>query len=1625
MKIGKFLSKKFLLPVICVLFSAILSLCGANLVNANLQTSSSIGEVENSENDMKGEASGYWSKNAEKPKSQNGSSWNEGTESNPFMITNASELAYIIEDSDAYYLMNTDEIDMSAHYWDWYTDSLFSFSGTIKAVNRDIVKIKNVILGAEGFLGIFFKVDYFLPNISNATISDIYIDIQDFGGFIGTARNSVIDNCVTVGEPIDMTSCGGIVSKIYDDCTITNCVNYRTFRNTSSGQTTTSGGIVGGVYGGGTAVIENCVNFGDIEISGSSSLFVDTYLEAGGIVGTVCNDTTGIRIINCVNYGKISANNGKAQCVGGIIGKLYNENHSYITDSIEIKNCANFGLISASSSGFNLLAGGYIGGIVGYADTEEIIKIENCVNYGSLEGNDIFSRYNLGGILGYGYVSYGYNMSTLTECINYGKIGRGNTGGIAGRVDFYSISGCINAQFMIEGYSLLSDMSNSSISGCMGVVRNQSFHLIPTHYYGSNLVTIMDYKSVSDLGSVAYHDTVISYMEKYGFDFSIWSKDRVYNTWVDNYCSEMVTLNFLTLSANIGIQNEVQIGKDSFEYQLKYVEDGYTAEFISYDLYLDEGKITTDGINSYKFLNNYGKEVPLFLILGNKTKKYGLEGVYDGTDGNATQLSDKDTTTFVTTDFAGKTYIIRSSIIRCDVTIETAYISDLAYKHEGKTSNMVYGTGGGNISSVEVSGEDVDISNNSSVNFIVSYNATVEIGLSLEKGYELFALVEKDSLSDNKIDNETKKCDILGKTEATENIYISRDTNHFNIDFSKINNADTIKSSKSYVLVFSKYQHELSIDVETATVNGAQETSNDKSAKYYFGYKAPEYGRDTSIKPQLYDQNGGKVDNMTTVYYEVLNDFGKNPYSWYVGTFDCITSASDGSYSHQIEWGGPSGKINIPVNKGNEIFVYDSNAFSTSDGTSLNLYVSAAVGVDDEKLLTMSADVSITIKLKKFVVDIENCYGGKFVTYSYYFLDLYDSSTKSENNYVFGSDGGTTSLTENGISEDAFEVTYKNVYVKVSADGNNLTITNANEGDPGAISCVRVDYKLFLFREVDFDETDPLNSTWSDSYIRKEGNGSEESDTTLGGDLKLTDISSSITKTSQKGYYYNENENSFVVAVESGNNFKVLGEEFQHVDYSSSYQVDYINDDLMKDLSKYDLYTIAEGSSDDRKVLLLSYYSLKLFNLTITDSLKTLEIKVNDEKIETGGNEKISIDVKSYSKIDLAVGQTVNVEYNMSDVEISFKKYDCLKIGGETVTIFPNYTFQLIETSDTNDARFDLAIEVVMRADGNNYQTTLLQKENGYYLIQSAQDLLRVYYQLNLGSQDGLKDYKFKQTCDIDLSKYKDLIPLGTKNIPFQGYYDGQNYSIKNFTIDASNLSNVGFFGYVKNATIKNINFVGGTVSGFENVGAVVGYAENSQITNCHNYKCNVYYSQSKSESYIYSTTELDNSETTPSETNNTETKETTQIYDVPSAATKHLNEKMLLRYDESKNEFNIGGEGNVAISMTMNPSNIGGFCGYLAGGKISVASAKGGVITIKEESENDKTEGKETSEESQEDAPNYLGGFVGFFGSGEIQYSYTSHNKFAGNDIALNEHCHTEMTEITCDTCKEHFIWQ
>lgn len=271
----------------------------------------------------------------------------EGTESNPYLIESAENLAFLsymvnkgFETQDLYFLLTTD-IDLNGSEDQPWTpiglgNNYFYEDGCDRTPDASFVP-------NNSFRGYFDGDDH--------KIYHLFIKDVTMGGLFGSVENSCEIKNIHVENGIiyNVSHGGGIIGKCATGAVITNCSN----------GTDISGNNAGGILGSGNASIVNCYNSGKIKghtnaggivgCPGSHEISecyntgeIISFGIGGGIVG---NTTSRISIINCYNTGKVS---GNAQYIGGIGGMVVKGS---------VKNCYNVGDIANSQ--------GTTGGIIG------------------------------------------------------------------------------------------------------------------------------------------------------------------------------------------------------------------------------------------------------------------------------------------------------------------------------------------------------------------------------------------------------------------------------------------------------------------------------------------------------------------------------------------------------------------------------------------------------------------------------------------------------------------------------------------------------------------------------------------------------------------------------------------------------------------------------------------------------------------------------------------------------------------------------------------------------------------------------------------------------------------------------------------------------------------------------------------------------------------------------------------------------------------------------------------------------------------------------------------------------------------------------------------------------------
>ncbi|MGI6721035.1 MAG: InlB B-repeat-containing protein [Anaerovoracaceae bacterium] len=267
-----------------------------------------------------------------------------GTETDPYLIEDAADLAKLATNVDngityeGKYIKMTGDIDLSA-YPDFNpigggtNRDLKYFRGTFDGDGHRITNLKivykpttgggwNPVVHHSTYSGLFGAIRG--ATLKNFTVSGTVGAGYRSGGVVGSTR----DACTLqgIGAEVDVTAhtpeagydstqaIGGLIGEVDSGTTITidQCYNRGTISNDESGDYARTGGLVGSIQAGGSHVsITNSYNTGDVSDTAGGSI--------GGLVGgMIMSGDEQVSLTNCYNAAKITGSNFVGQLVGGV-----------------------------------------------------------------------------------------------------------------------------------------------------------------------------------------------------------------------------------------------------------------------------------------------------------------------------------------------------------------------------------------------------------------------------------------------------------------------------------------------------------------------------------------------------------------------------------------------------------------------------------------------------------------------------------------------------------------------------------------------------------------------------------------------------------------------------------------------------------------------------------------------------------------------------------------------------------------------------------------------------------------------------------------------------------------------------------------------------------------------------------------------------------------------------------------------------------------------------------------------------------------------------------------------------------------------------------------------------------
>ena len=207
--------------------------------------------------------------------------------------------------------------------------------------------------------------------------------------------------------------------------------------------------------------------------------------------------------------------------------------------------------------------------------------------------------------------------------------------------------------------------------------------------------------------------------------------------------------------------------------------------------------------------------------------------------------------------------------------------------------------------------------------------------------------------------------------------------------------------------------------------------------------------------------------------------------------------------------------------------------------------------------------------------------------------------------------------------------------------------------------------------------------------------------------------------------------------------------------------------------------------------------------------------------------------------------KTYNVSYFGPDNVLLFSESIVYGEAVEEKTYVTNSGY-LFEGWIYDDNFFDFAtiisesIELYVKVHIKNITHLEFGKGTVYepYLIYNAIQLMYLsnYVRSNKDGNLGYSGVYFALAGDIDCSLFEEFAPIGSESNPFRGYFNGNNFEIRNLIISKS-YSRIGLFGCISGSEIVNLRIENAVIDStvytvVVGAGILCGEAINSSIEN-------------------------------------------------------------------------------------------------------------------------------------------------------------------------------------------------
>ena len=1296
----------------------------------------------------------------------------------------------------------------------------------------------------------------------------------------------------------------------------------------------------------------------DLDDVATATLYIDTEEELRNMSSTVNYTLTGnIRLtstrpwipisysanfngngytISGINVTSSSGSAGFFSTLSGSVSNVILEGKVEVSSSLYVGGVAGTlesrGSISDVWNKMNVYGGSAnsVGGIVGYDNG----SVSSCLNEGYIEGDT-----NVGGIVG---ATYDDNLS---YCINKGTVSGDVAGGILGYtsqdLDIYQcvnlgrISGGSLAGGIVGKLGIVSLIGNQPIAGILSCVNTGSVTAETAGLFGGDVDAVL-------AGCYFTNKSGVACGESNNSRGDAWQRNKLAEAMREiHYYDDYITLPYTGIFGSVQMSDfvsyiEIYVAVENENGGYTEVDNNsymYNVGFRSYDTV----KISYDNDRDcYYMLASDSQQDIISSIINNSNEAYIYAGIYETLNGGENDLiTDETSYSSLYNELEYDVIYVRFDLNPTEITANVYYST--SFSSNGTfPSNAYSGTAGGE-ATIRTESSNQTLNINPSATIETEKGDTITFTMSARSGYELVGLFMVSIDDSGRI---TGRTNILAGNSSNVSVDYNGSLSEITYSFENTNITSGGEMVENYHIVFARYQTYFTIsesyttDREEFVEEFGATVSKTTYVTYGYQSRSLHYEVDRRTYAGFYI-NDLRTDTITLSAGSSSNPFFAGNRAWYVA--NCGTS---------FYWGGEEEfSFNNISNLPNGITAYDSS----------NPYF-------EVDLWSYYYGGDMSFSFKEYSVNLDEKRGGETRIYDLYIVDGYEDIQTGE--YTYGELGGTTNIRRNGRNLSKIDIYLDNgVLSDAGTNAKAFAFTN-----------FIIDY----YYEFVYDSRSPFDSHFYDEnyggdYLER---AEKVSDTAISAFTEATNAT--ISKT--VNYGFND----------------AYGYDYRFADdHTSDSGYDLSQNSVLEliDLFSESESSVAQENIENFNIVLFSKFAINSYNLTVqldsaysaysgSDSPFSVSVNGVMQTAQNDSTNKFVINnIRAYSEIEIIINDIVFFNTSGSTTYQVYT-YDSISNGSTFMANQDSYHFQIIP--EENGALINYRVNYNLASSFNNsYISSDIERVGNTWYIDEASDFYYLYY-LNLSQGEDFSGIRLVQTENIDFGGAY-IIPLGySVTAPFSGYYDGQYYTISDFNINMGNATDVGFFGFVDGAEIKNVTLLDGTVSGNSYMGGVVGYALSSTLTRLGNYSVEVSSTGREASNNIFVYTSSNSLVALNAD-------------NVGSGAGK---------YDVNVDELMKDLSGNIAYTTSSQSSiYVGGFAGGASNTSFDTCFSRGEV-------DSDAT----TS-----------AGFVGGTTSCSLSYCYTTLSTFAGSGT-IGSHNHAtngkDIVDEVCSTCADRFIW-